>query len=380
MLLNFSGGFLYAWSVLVEPLEERLAATRAEISAVYSLALVGFTIGMFAADWFLRRLSMAALGFWVCAAMAAGLAFAGLLPRYASLMVGYGLFSAATGVTYFLCIAAASVELPIRRSVALGCATSSFAVGGVLWPVVTAPMLQAFGVHATLVAVGGLLLLAGLAAAALLRFSVVPAPRRVGKGEGLFHDFLTSRPRVLVALWSSFLLLGVGGLMAVSHAAGIAVDNGVPEGETWLGALAFNLGYIPGALAGGYMSERWTGRRVLFVLGLVVGVPLLLLAALPNAALSLVALACVGAAFGASTSIYPVTIGGYYGLGRVAVIYGRVSIAYGVSGLAAPYIAGLLHDVAGDYRLALVGAGLVALASLVPALLLPRPADTRPSG
>lgn len=365
--------------MLVEPLEKTLAATRAEISAVYSLALVGFTIGMFAADWFLRHLSMVALGFWVCAAMAAGLAFAGLLPQYASLMVGYGLFSAATGVTYFLCIAAASIDLPIRRSVALGCATSSFAVGGVLWPVATAPMLDAFGVHTTLVAVGGLLLLAGVAAAILLWLSGASAQGAAGRDEGLFHNFLTARPRILVALWSSFLLLGVGGLMAVSHAAGIAVDNGVPESETWLGALMFNLGYIPGALLGGYLSERWTGRRVLVGMGLIVGAPLLLLALLPNAALSLVALACVGAAFGSSTSIYPVTIGGYYGLGRVAVIYGRVSVAYGVSGLVAPYIAGLLHDVAGNYRLALLGAGIIALTSLIPAILLPRPVDRVPA-
>jgi MFS family permease len=146
----------------------------------------------------------------------------------------------------------------------------------------------------------------------------------------------------------------------------------VPESETWLGALLFNLGYIPGALLGGYLSERWTGPRVLVGMGLVVGLPLLTLALLPNPALSLAALACVGAAFGASTSTYPVAIGGYYGLGRVAVIYGRVSIAYGVAGLAAPYIAGRLHDVAGDYRLALLGGGIVALASLIPAILLPR--------
>jgi predicted MFS family arabinose efflux permease len=311
--------------------------------------------------------------------MAGGLALAGLVPSYASLMAGYGLFSAASGVTYFLCITAASIELPIRRSVAVGCATSAFAVGGVLWPVATAPLLQAVGVHATLAAVGCALLLAGLAAAALLRRSGAAAQRDGRVGEGLFRNFLTGRPRILIALWSSFVLLGIGGLMAVSHAAGIAVDNGVPESETWLGALLFNLGYIPGALLGGYLSERWTGPRVLVGMGLVVGLPLLMLAQLPSPVLSLAALACVGAAFGASTSTYPVTIGGYYGLGRVAVIYGRVSIAYGVAGLAAPYIAGRLHDVAGDYRLALLGGGIVALASLIPAILLPRSGASVPS-
>jgi hypothetical protein len=88
--------------------------------------------------------------------------------------------------------------------------------------------------------------------------------------------------------------------------------------------------------------------------------------------MSLVALGCVGAAFGASTSTYPVTIAGYYGIARVPAIYGRVSIGYGVAGLTAPYLAGKLHDLAGDYRLALAIAAIVGLGSLVPAALLPR--------
>jgi len=374
VLLNFCGGFLYGWSILVEPLERSLAATRAEVSAVYSLALVGFTVGMFMADWFLKRLSMAALGFGVCAAMAGGLALAGLVPGYATLMTGYGLFGFACGVTYFLCIAAVSIELPIRRSVALGLATSSFAVGGVLWPMATAPLLASIGIHPTLVAVAVVLLLAGTLAAILLRLSGAAVARGAGAGEGLFDDFFTGRPRVLLALWSSFVLLGVGGLMALSHAAGITVDYGLPESETWLGALMFNLFYVPGALVGGYLSERWTGRRMLVAMAAMAGLPLLLLVAVPSAALSLVALGAVGAAFGASTSTYPVTIARYYGVGRVPMIYGRVSIGYGVAGLAAPYIAGRLHDLTGDYRVALLGAGIVALASLLPALALPRAA------
>jgi OFA family oxalate/formate antiporter-like MFS transporter len=371
ILLNLCGGFLYSWSVLVEPLERSLGTSRAAVSAVYSVALVGFTLGMFVASGLLQRLRMPVLGFGVCGAMAAGLALAGLVARYDALMAGYALFAAAAGVTYFLCLAAASTELPVRRSVALGLATSAFAVGGLGWPVIAVPLVQSLGVHGALAAVAAMLLAAGSLAALLLGLSGAATPRGDGEREGLFENFFTERPRIALSIWAGFVLLGVGGLMAVSHAAGIAADYGVPESETWLGALVVNLAYVPGALVGGFLSERWGGRRVLIGMGLAVGGPLLLLLVVPSAGTSLAALACVGAAFGASTSTYPVTIAGYYGVARVPAIYGRVSIGYGVAGLTAPYLAGRLHDLAGDYRLALSIAAVVGLASLLPALILP---------
>lgn len=371
VFLNFSGGFLYGWSVLVEPLERSLDTSRAAVSAVYSLSLVGYTLGMFVASGLIQRIRMPLLAFGTCGAMAVGLALAGLVTHYETLMVGYAFFATAAGVTYFLCLAAASVDLPIRRSVALGLTTSAFAVGGLAWPVLTVPLVQGLGVHGALVTVSGVLLAAGLVTATLLALSGAAAPRDEGGGEGLFENFLTERPRIVLAIWSSFVLLGVGGLMALSHAAGIATDYGVPKDEIWLGALVVNLAYVPGALAGGFLTERSGSRRVLTGMGLLAGLPLLLLLAIPSAGMSLAALACVGAAFGASTSTYPVTLAGYYGVARVPAIYGRISIGYGFAGLTAPYLAGRLHDLAGDYRLALLIAAIVGLASIAPILLLP---------
>lgn len=380
ILLNFCGGFLYGWSVLVAPLEQSLGVSRAAVSAVYSVALLGFTLGMFVAASLFRRFPMPAVGLGVCGVMAIGLGFAGLVERYAALIAGYGvLFAVAAGVNYFLCLAAASIDLPVRRSIALGLATSAFAVGGLAWPGILTPLLRALGPHGALTVIAALLLGAGLLGALLLALSGATIARAEGGGEGLFENFLTERPRVAIATWAGFVFLGVSGLMAIGHAAGIAADYGLPEGEAYLGAMLVNLGYIPGALAAGYLSERLGGRNVLIGLCLLTAAPLFLLYLLPSGGMSLFALVCVGAAFGGSTSCYPVTLASYYGVARVPAIYGRVSTAYGIAGLAAPYVAGALHDLKGDYALAVLIAAIVGLAGVVANAALPLPSAPAPA-
>ena len=47
IVVNFSMGSFYGWSVLVAPLEQNLGATRSDISLAYSIAFVFMTGGMF---------------------------------------------------------------------------------------------------------------------------------------------------------------------------------------------------------------------------------------------------------------------------------------------------------------------------------------------
>ncbi|MGD9538212.1 MAG: hypothetical protein AB7P52_12355 [Alphaproteobacteria bacterium] len=380
ILLNFCMGSLYGWSVLVAPLEESLGASRAAVSAVYSVALVSFTFGMFMGAAVMRLAAMPVMGLVIFAVGGVGLGLAGLVESYGTLMAGYGvLFAFAGGVNYFLCIAAASTDLKLRRSIALGIATASFALGGLVWPGILTPLLDALGPHGTLKVIAAVLLGAGLVGALLLWLSGARVASAAETGEGAFQNFFTERPRVVIAIWVGFVFLALGGLMAVSHAAGIAADYGVPAGEAYLGPMLFNLGYIGGALSAGFLSELFTGRRVLIGMGVLTAAPLFLLYAFPSGPMSLVALACVGAAFGAGTSCYPVTLVSYYGLPRMPAIFGRVCTGYGPAGLAAPFIAGRLHDMQGNYDLAVLIAAIVGVAGLLANAALPRRATLAPA-
>ena len=60
-VVNLPFGTLYAFSVLLKPMEALLGATRAEMSFVFALATVTLTLGMNFAPQLYRRLSPAPL-------------------------------------------------------------------------------------------------------------------------------------------------------------------------------------------------------------------------------------------------------------------------------------------------------------------------------
>lgn len=61
----------------------------------------------------------------------------------------------------------------------------------------------------------------------------------------------------------------------------------------------------------------------------------------------------------------------YYGPEQAARIYGRIFTAWGVAGLLAPWMAGLLFDSTGAYLAALLCAAAVAIVSTTTVALLP---------
>ncbi len=381
MLLNFFGGLLYCWSVFIEPFEKTLDVSRSDVSSVFSIALVTYMLGFFIFPRVLRLASMPVLSLAVCLLAALGLALAGLVHSLPALIVGYGvIFGLAVGLAYSLCLQAANIELPVRRSLATSLAVSSFAGAGLLWPKLLTLAIDWQGPHTAMLVCAGVFVVVGIAAALLLTAAGAQAPgARDALDSGLFTDFLTDKPRVFLFLWLGFVLMGLGGLMVISHSAGIVGAFGVPREAVYLGPMVVSIGYIAGGMTGGIACDLITGRRVLIGLAAVIAVSLLTLYLFADANVSLAVLALAGGAFGASAAAYPVTIVGYYGVSQLARIYGRVMIAYGVAGLAAPWMAGALYNWEGGYRWALLIAGVMAAASVIANFTLPKPRKPLPA-
>lgn len=375
VLINFSMGSLYGWSVLVAPFEESLEASRASISAVYSVALFCYTVGAFIAYRVMAMASLAPVTFAIFLLAAAGLAIAGALESYVALLVGYGIvFAIPGGVSYFIAMTAASVDMPVRRSVAIGMNMAAFAGGGLVWPRLFVFAIDWQGPHVTLLVFAGYLAAIGVVIGLLLMVSGAKVPGGADES-GIFKDILTDRPRIIILLWFSFVFVAFSALMSMGHAAGMVTAYGIDA--AYLGPMVTNLGYVGGALCGGVLADLLTGRRVIIVIAATAAIALFLLFGVPVAAMSLVTLALVGASFGATASVYPVTIAGYYGLAAVPRVYGRVATAYGTAGLLGPWIAGALFDSAGDYAWAVLVAGGMAVAGILTAWSLPhmRPAS-----
>ncbi len=68
LLLTFGLGSVHAFSVLIEPLEARFGASRADVSLIYSIALISLTIAVLFGHKIYHRLTppMMAAGACLC--------------------------------------------------------------------------------------------------------------------------------------------------------------------------------------------------------------------------------------------------------------------------------------------------------------------------
>lgn len=380
VVVNFSMGSFYGWSVLVAPLEESIGATRSDISLAYSIAFIFMTIGMFVTHSLLRIASLSYLLFVVFTIAGLGIAMAGYFEALWSLIIGYGVFFGfSLGVSYFLAMTAASLDLPIRRSIAISLNMSAFAGGGLVWPPIFVAIIDWQGAHAVFLLFAAYLIVIGAVGGILMHAARPPEHSGAQDGGGIFSDIFTASPRIFILLWFGFIFIAFAALMSIGHAAGIVTFFGIPAEQAYWGPMLTNLVYIVFALSAGILCDWFTGRRVLIGIAVLTAVPLLALHFAPSAGMSLVALALVGGAFGASASAYPVTVAGYYGVAALPRVYGRLASSYGLAGLLGPFAAGVLYDWEGGYNYAILIAGVLAVIGVITLWALPKkgPASSR---
>jgi hypothetical protein len=100
-IINLPFGTLYAFSVLLKPVEALIGATRGEMSLVFGLTTVTLTAGMNLAPRLYRRLSPATLAIACALSSGAGLWLAGSATGIVQFAIGYALlFGPGAGVLF----------------------------------------------------------------------------------------------------------------------------------------------------------------------------------------------------------------------------------------------------------------------------------------
>ncbi len=358
MLVTFVLGSVHAFSVLIVPLEQSLGLARAEISLIYSFALlaltfavlIGYRVYPLLPSWWLLPLT--------CAAAAAGLWLAAGASGWWRLFAGDSLlFGFSNGIGYGYCLQLAGRALPATRGFAMGAVTAAYAVGSIVFAQVLSSRIAADSLPDAMLTLAAAIAASGLLAALLLRWGGVVW------GESAAAQRAPLRDRVkLLQFWLAYMTAVFSGLMAIGHAAGIAFARGAGSELATLAAVTIGIGSASGGFFAGWLVDRWPLRRLL------VGLPLLAAVALVSISLSSAAetvvalLSLVGFSYGAVIAVYPVAIAAGFGESGPKA-YGQVFTAWGFAGLVAPWSAGLLFDWRGGYDLALLAAAALALLS-----------------
>ncbi|MDP9586903.1 UNVERIFIED_ORG: MFS family permease [Burkholderia contaminans] len=392
-------GSAYTFSAFVESLQRDFAASRGQISLVFSLAgflYFGFGIvsGPLADRFGSRRLAVAGM-----LLTAAGLAAAGAAHTLLQVYVAYGLgVGFGVGCAYVPAVGAVQRWFVRRRGFASGLAVAGIGVGTLVMPPLASALIAHVGWRGAYVTLAAIVVVVGAGMSLLIEndprgrgllpdgdvartqasdarpgaASAVPAGATV-------REAVVSRP--FASLYAACLVCSFGVFVPFVHLVPYALDHGVAPSTAVLLLGAIGVGSTAGRFFLGGLADRF-GRRA-SLLAMFAGMAVALVAwAGAGSVATLAAFALVfGVFYGGWVAVLPAVVMDYFGGRNVSAIIGVLytSVAFGT--LIGPAAAGFIYDAGGGYLVPiLASAAANAIAFAIVATTGRAPLTARAAG
>jgi sugar phosphate permease len=255
------------------------------------------------------------------------------------------------------------------RGRAMGIAYLGIGVGGALVPLLAHALTEALGWRTALKVIGILMIAIAFPLAFFVREpeahgrSTAPASPATGAA-GTTDSILD------VLRQPSFYLLALGSMASIGAVGGttqnlklfFAMDRGMAQARVAELISLVLVGSIAGRLLMGWLADRWSRKRVMLLIYLIVAATIPLLWAAPSPITLQAAAFAFGVGLGGDYMIIPLMAADLFGLKRMGRVMGIVLTADGVAEAVVPMAVATLRDRTGSY-----GPGfalLVALAAL----------------
>jgi OFA family oxalate/formate antiporter-like MFS transporter len=405
LLLQFSIGAVYAWSVFAKALREASAFELSSVQAAlpFEVAIGMIFIGAYTGGRIQDRRGprIVALAGGVIYGLGVLLAgFADSADELWLLVLGYGVISGfGLGVAYIVPIAMLQKWFPDKRGLITGLAVGGFGFGAVLtapvanWLIDQNPDVptRAF------IPLGIAYLVMSVIGASFFRNPpegyVVPGHEakvadakadKAAPAADARRDFETGEA-LRTPQWyflTAILTLNVAaGIALISQAAASATDiagYSTAAAASVVGILAiFNgAGRIVWAAASDYIGRM---KAFAAMLGLS-GLALLLIPHAEDPALFFILAAIVYTCYGGGFGTMPATAGDYFGLKNAGAIYGLMLVGWSLGGVLGPLIASTLIGDVGGYTTAYTTIGIIALAAMVLTFITKPPKRRQATG
>ncbi len=386
LLMNVCLGAVYAFSVFRKPLEGLWGVSATQAGLPFMVFLAMFAVFMALAgglvtSWGPRKTSL--LG---AVLVGAGWILAGFAPNILWLTIFYGVIGGSgVGILYGCPIAVAAKWFPDKKGLAVGLTLAGFGLSALLMaPWMTSTIAsESVGVAKTFMYFG----IAFLAVLVVLSFGLKnPKPdwkpagwkgaaAKGGTGVELDRGQMLRTP-AFYALWGSYIIGCLAGLMAIGIAAPVGREVALLSSET--AAIAVSVFAVfngVGRPLFGWLTDKITPRgTALLSFALILGASALLyFAGQGSPAVYFVGFSVLWLNLGGWLAIAPTATSTFFGAKHYAKNYGVVFTAYGIGAIAGNLLSGMIHDATGGYLPVFVPVmGLSAL-GLVVALLGLRP-------
>lgn len=360
-------GVVYSFAAFFEPFAGEFQASRAQVSLVFGLCgLIYFVLGAFAgmlADRFGPQRVTGAGMVCIAASLLAGSAAGSMAQVTLAWGVGLGVGLA---LVYTPAIGCVQPWFTRRRGLAAGIASAGIGAGTLVVPVAAAAAIAQWQWRGAMVALAVGVATVGLAAALQLR----RAPAAMKPAGGVVPGTplgVALRSRRFFWLYLMCLLGAPAMFVPFAHLSASARDLGIGEAQAVGLVGLIGIGSLAGRLAIGALADRIGRGPTLVVVMASLGTSMgLWLLARDYAAFAVFAL-WMGVSYGGSVSLMPALCMDFFGARAVSSIIGTLYTGAALGNLAGPWAAGRLFDATGSYAVAVVGVGLLALASAAAA-------------
>ncbi|GAA4655409.1 L-lactate MFS transporter [Arthrobacter cryoconiti] len=393
LLLQFSIGAVYAWSVFSSALKkpDAMGLTNPEASLPFTVTIGMIFIGSYIGGRIQdkkgpRPVALTGGVIYAIGCIIASFALSHDNTQLWLLVLGYGVISGfGLGFAYIVPIAMLQKWFPDKRGLITGLAVAGFGFGAVL----TAPVAQWLIAMAptepnrAFLPLGiGYLVLAVIGASF---FRNPPAgytvpgwvPSANGRAQDSYKQF-TEKEALRTPQWyllAAILTLNVTvGIALIAQANSSAIDI---AGYSVAGAAAL-VGVLALFNGGGRIFWAWvsgkTGRMVAFsmMLGLQ-GICLLIIPHASNAALFFILAAVIYLCYGGGFGTMPATAGDFFGVKHAGAIYGLMIIGWSLGGIIGPPIIAALVGTDKNYTLGYTVIGVIALVAIIVPVITKMP-------
>lgn len=368
-------GAVYAFSVLLRPLEALLGLGRADLALVFAIAAAGFGMGMMLAPVLYRRLATSWLVLGCAAVNTLGIALASTAEGLARLAVGYGvLFGIGGGAAYIVVQQMANHTVTARRGLVNGYIVSLLPAGAMVAAPIFGWAIRAFGVRATLGGFAATLAITGLVSAWLTAGAGVA----LSAGPAILIQESERRRAVFWQLSLVFFLAASAGLMVLSQAAGIIAAYGGTARLAVYGTTLITATVAAARLGGGWMVDWLAIPLVAAGAHAIALAGNLALWLWPGPLISVGALALVGLGYGMISGLTAAAVAVYWRRALYGRMASRVYLFWSAAAVVLPIVAGRLFDLTQGYGAAvLIAAAGNALGVVLAAGLPGQPARSR---
>ena len=363
-------GSLYAFSVFLKPLETSLGASRSQLSGVFALATITFTIGMLGAPRLFPLVSAPLLVALCSIAATVGIVLAALAGSLIELAFGYSvLFGLGGGIAFNAMQQGVNLMLRGNRGLANGYIVSLYPAGAMIAAPLFGWALLQWGLQTTLLGLAASLAVTGFVAVFFVVFGGVRM--QAAPGEAIANREQPRR-RVFWQMAMVFFLAAAAGLMVLSQQVGIIAAYGGGTTLALFGATAITGAVAAARLGGGWLLDKFSVPAVMAFAHVWSLFGALGLTLFPSPWAAAIGLGMIGMGYGFISGSTAGGVAYYWPRSDYGRIASQLYIAWCVAAVSLPVLAGYLFDRTGGYTIAVIIAGGGNILGAVVALGLPR--------